>query len=225
MIIGWGERIEAIFIPQRCLFCNEVIPCGVSLCSKCRLSCRPRRSLHAGDDVLDGFFSVYPHTGPARERVLELKFREKPDHAVPMGRLMWEFSQEILGEWKADVVSYVPMHPEDRRERGYNQGRLLAESFAVQAGLPVKALLRKTLRTKKQHDLSGEERRRNLEGAYALREGMAVEGKAILLLDDVITTGSTVRECAALLKGQGAKQVWALSFTGGGQDENEKGEG
>ena len=98
----------------------------------------------------------------------------------------------------------------------------MADSFATQAGLPVKALLRKTLRTKKQHDLSGEERRRNLKEAYALREGAAVEGKAVLLIDDVITTGSTVRECAALLKSHGAKRVWALSFTEGGEQQNEE---
>lgn len=222
MIIGWKERIEAVFIPQRCLFCDDVILCGTSLCPKCRAACRPHLSPHPGNDVLDGFFSVYPHAGSARERVLELKFRQQPEHAVPMGRLMWEFSQKILKGWGADMVSYIPMHPEDRRERGYNQGRLLADSFATQAGLPVKALLRKTLRTKKQHDLSGEERSRNLKEAYALREGAAVEGKAVLLIDDVITTGSTVRECAALLKSHGAKRVWALSFTEGGEQQNEE---
>ena len=226
MIIGWKERIEAVFIPQRCLFCDDVIPCGVSLCPKCRAACRPHLSPYPGDDVLDGFFSAYPHTGPARDRVLELKFRNQPEHAVPMGRLLWEFSQEFFQERRVDVVSYVPMYPEDRRERGYNQSRLLAESFALQAGLPMRALLRKTVRTKKQHDLSGEERRQNLKKAYTLREGAEVKGKSLLLIDDVITTGSTVRECAALLKSHGAEQVWALSFTGGGEQrrEQEKGE-
>lgn len=222
-IIGWKERLEAVFFPQRCLFCDDVILCGTSLCPKCRRS-HSRLPVQLGDDVLDGVFRLYAHSGIARERVLELKFRNHPEHAVPMGRLLWEFSQEMCGEWEADLVSYIPMHPEDRQERGYNQSRLLAKSFAEQAGLPMKQTLRKAVRTPKQHDLSGEERRQNLKDAYILREDVSVEGKGILLIDDVITTGSTVRECAALLKECGAKQVWALSFTGGGEEETEKGE-
>ena len=213
------ERVFAVFFPERCLFCDKVIRYRTCVCESCRSQMRPHLSLGQGMDALDGFLSVYPYKDQAREAVLSLKFHNRPDLANPMGDLLWEFGRDVLDQWGIHMLTFVPMHPVDREERGYNQARLLAVRLSRRSGLPVHGTLVKTRQTKKQHDLSAIERKTNLLDVYQGKEEMDLQHQTILLVDDVITTGSTVKECAKVLKAHGAQRVFALSFAGGRGDE------
>jgi ComF family protein len=116
----------------------------------------------------------------------------------------------------ADLIVPVPLHPNRERERGYNQSALLAKELSRLTGIPLATdLLRRTIDTAPQVSMDDyEQRRRNIEGAFECigdLSGMKVLLK-VLLVDDVITTGSTMSACAAPLKSKGAARVWGLAL-------------
>ena len=107
-----------------------------------------------------------------------------------------------------DGIAYVPLSGKSRRARGYDQSRLLARRLGKALGIPVVKALRKCRDTQTQHQLSREERAENVRGAYSC--GMDLSGRSLLLVDDIVTTGSTLRECAAALYDSGAQSVCGI---------------
>jgi ComF family protein len=112
-----------------------------------------------------------------------------------------------------DIVMPVPLHRKRLRQRGFNQALLLSHgvSNAFKIPLSVDNLVRNRF-TRPQVELSGEERIKNVEGAFAIRRPGEVEDKSVLLVDDVFTSGATMNECAAALKQSGAARVMALTL-------------
>ena len=112
-----------------------------------------------------------------------------------------------------DVLIPVPLHKERLRERGFNQALLLVRELSRRTGIPYrKRVLQKKRPTVPQVKLSGVEREKGVRGAFHLLEKEEVEGKSILLVDDVYTTGATVNECARVLLAGGAKRVDVLTL-------------
>jgi len=113
----------------------------------------------------------------------------------------------------ADAVAPVPLHPARRRERGYNQSELIAGHVGRVLGLVhLPDLLMRVRQTQTQTSFDADGRMRNVRDAFRLGEAAhAVDGKRVLLIDDVITTGATIKECARTLKAGGASKVYAAS--------------
>ena len=126
--------------------------------------------------------------------------------ARPLGTLMAEAASS-LGE-ELDGVTWVPMSPQKLRRRGYNQSELLAKAVAKELGLPAWDLLEQVRETDTQHNLTRAQRADNVRGAY--RAKGAALGKRVLLVDDIVTTGATLRACAQGLYGAGAQKVCAV---------------
>lgn len=114
----------------------------------------------------------------------------------------------------ADIVVPVPLHGRRLAERGFNQAEVIAQHFATLSGLPVSRDLTRKRYTKPQAQLDPEARRKNLSGAF-MWKGERVRGR-VLLIDDVCTTGSTLAECARVLKEAGAKEISAICLARGG---------
>jgi len=110
-----------------------------------------------------------------------------------------------------DAIVPVPLHWWRRWNRGFNQSELLARALSRSTGIPVRDALRRTRPTASQAGLSNTARRRNMVQAFRCRREIAVRGKRILLVDDVMTTGSTATACARALKGAGATRVAVLT--------------
>src|SRR5439155_22666788 len=110
-----------------------------------------------------------------------------------------------------DVLVPVPLHPARQRERGFNQARLLSELLSAQISLPSKLHLERIRYTTTQTALDRSERMENLHNAFRLRKNADVRGLRVLLIDDVLTTGSTLSECARVLKRAGAFSVHAAT--------------
>ena len=157
--------------------------------------------------------ALYRYQGEVRRAVLRFKYNGRREAARGFGRLLAEAAAGVAAG--ADLVTFVPMDPKRRRLRGYNQAQLLAKNVAEQLSLPCRALLVKTRSTPQQHTLTRSVRRKNLHGAYALLEE-SVRGKTVLLCDDIVTTGETLRECVRVLRRAHVKRVVCLliSYTG-----------
>ena len=126
----------------------------------------------------------------------------------PLGQLL---AAALPREEHFDGVVPVPLHWRRRWQRGFNQSELLARGIGKQCGLPVLTALRRTRYTAAQAGLSNTGRRRNVATAFAVRRGQALAGKRLLLIDDVLTTGSTAAACARVLRRAGAASVVLLT--------------
>ena len=159
--------------------------------------------------VIEGAAYGYRYGGPAAGMVRNLKYRGVRLLAEPMGRAMAS-AFSALQPLEIDGVVPVPMHPKRRRDRGYNHAALLAAQVAGQLDLPLLDVLSRTRDTRQQARLSDAERMSNLENAFALAGDVA--DKALLLVDDVCTTGATANACAKALLDGGARRVWLLCY-------------
>jgi ComF family protein len=148
------------------------------------------------------------YEGLLREVILRMKHRAEEGLAETVGALWAGHAAGRLQELRAEVVVPVPLHWLRRWRRGYNQCLALAEALAARLGLPCEtALLRRTRNTPQQTTLTTTSRQENVRGAFHCREGRALGGKAVLLVDDVLTTGSTADQASRALQQAGVARV------------------
>lgn len=202
------SRIADLLFPPHCIFCGEVIAPGLQLCAQCeaknpRVHVKKRITLpETGKTIQCSVPFVYD--GNVRKSIIEFKFYGKPELSNFFGSCIAdELEQEISA---FDLVTSVPISVKRRKQRGYNQSELIARRAAKQMQLPYCETLVKKLDNKEQHKLSERERSRNVRGVYASTGDSAI-GKRILLIDDIITTGATLAECAVTLFQAGAQAV------------------
>jgi ComF family protein len=146
-----------------------------------------------------------------RKAIHQLKYRNLKAISPCLAELLADYlrSNPLPGE----ALVSVPLHPQRLRERGYNQSNLLARELAKRIELPVfeDCLIRVKQARPQARATDVEERRRNVADAFMCREEK-VDGKQIILIDDVCTSGATLESCAAALKDKGATSVWGLTL-------------
>ncbi len=158
--------------------------------------------------AVDSIRAPYLFEGTVREAVHRLKYRRQRSAAAPLAQLMAE--PLLVDRAPVDLATPVPLHPARLRDRGYNQSFLLARETGRILGIPVQdGLLSRVKNSPPQVDArSREQRKDNVADSFECRG--PVQDRSVLLIDDVATTGSTLAECAAVLKSNGAKAVHAL---------------
>ena len=150
---------------------------------------------------------------PLRQVVQKFKYRRKVSLGKPLGRLMARGCQEFLNGCRVELIIPVPLHPKRLRWRGFNQSLLLARQVSRAYNIAMDPFfLYRNKETLPQTQLTEEERRRNVRGAFTPNPQKSVEGMSLLLIDDVYTSGATVNECSRTLKRAGAKEVCVLTL-------------
>ncbi len=207
------DWIRALFFPPKCLCCKERVPPDRLFCRSCakKLPEEPNRrviTLDNGQDMT--VLAPFAYEGGYRETMLLYKFAGCRVMALRIGAAM----AGLVGELpeRSWTVTYVPLSPEGLRNRGYDQSHLLALQVARHNGFEVQRLLEKVKKTRTQHELGLEERLTNLLGAYRASE--QAKGKDLILVDDIVTSGSTLKECAGALYEAGAGLVCCLCAAG-----------
>ncbi len=215
-------------LPRKCPLCGKIIAANERICGGCSDTlvtvrtpiCRTcgREMFQCiceyGEFSFDRCVSPFVYTRSARDGVKRLKYKNSAETADFFGRRMALIVQQEFKRFDIDLVTAVPMHASDLRDRGYNHAALLGRSVAKTLGLRYSSnLLSKPRSIQKQHTLNRTDRRANVSGAYRVSIPEAVEGMTILLCDDVSTTGSTLSECARVLKAAGAKRVLCVTAT------------
>lgn len=238
---GWGEVLADVLFSRNCAGCGRPMDDEPgAYCWECRAElpavavpyCRrcgdPAAGEASGDydcaacarkePAFDWARSAMHYRGAVQRAVRDFKY-----HAA-----LWmqeEFAEWLAALWGtcpedrrgATAVVPVPMHWRRLRTRGYNQARLVAESFARRVGLPCRARwLRRARPTPTQTRLSARGRAENVRGCFETGRWAPLEGARVVLVDDVMTTGATLDECARTLKRAGAAWVAALTVARGG---------
>ena len=203
------ETLLDLLFPPKCTFCKSVLKSGEKdVCGKCKkdLPFIPdARVIHKGDYgrcAVTFYYEDMVKTG-----VHGLKFGGRRHCAAHFAAHMAQtVAEHLSGEF--DAVTFVPVSPRRLRQRGYDQSALLAEEMAKIWGVEVLPALKKIRHTKAQSTIAApEERRANVLGAYAPLPDADIAGKRFLLVDDVLTTGSTMSACASVLRRAGAASV------------------
>lgn len=219
-----GGRALNLFFPQWCVGCGRE---GNLICTSCRSSLRrimsplcPQCGRPQPSGILcptcvtwqaqiDGIRSPFRFEGVIRQAIHQLKYQNLRVLRTPLAQLLQDYlrTNPIPGE----VLVPVPLHRKRLRERGYNQSDLLARQLGKLANLPVIAdcLVRPRHTSPQARTTTVEERRSNVVEAFACRD-RRLQGKQVLLIDDVATSGATLDACAAALKAAGAISVWGL---------------
>ncbi len=217
--------LNALF-PRRCPMCGTVLMPNERICGTCsdslvyiqppvcRICGRPSFECDCGGvpRCFDRCVSPFVYTKSVRKGLHRLKFHNAPDSAVFFGRFMAATVRREFASYSIDVVTCVPMHREDQNKRGYNQAALLATSVGQSLELPVyNNILAKPYITNVQHTLSRTDRERNIRGAITVARPAYIRRSTVLLCDDIITTGSTLNECARVMLDAGADSVLCVT--------------
>lgn len=158
--------------------------------------------------------AIGPMEGQLRELVHLYKFQGRAAVARELGPLLGQLAREELDGQLAGGgvrVTHVPIAPARWQERGYDQSELLARRTAEWLGLPFEPTLKRQKDTPPQTGLPARQRRRNLRGVFGTLDGIDIADTSYLLIDDVLTTGSTASACAHALKRAGAGAVWVVT--------------
>ena len=190
--------------PALCVACDARVGRGQPFCTACEPSLLPEHA--RGADV-----AAFEFGGAIARAITRYKYESQPWLGVPLGALAATALERLSRPF--DLVTHVPLHPERLAWRGFDQSALLAREVASAAGRPLQyALLVRTSRTEQQARKGRAARLQNVRGAFTtdVRGRAYFEGRAVLLVDDVRTTGATLRACTEALLAGGAGDVQTL---------------
>lgn len=201
-----------LLYPRKCVFCHRTFKPGdmADVCAECADNL-PYTGTHQGRNVQHTALCICPlyYRDNVKKSLHRYKFCGLQFYSGTYARIMWENTDLRLLDF--DVISYVPLSRKRLRTRGYDQARLIAEELSKLTGKKCVRLLYKVRNTKKQSQTGGAEARtENIKGAYSAIKTEA-SGKRILLIDDIVTTGSTLSEAAAALTEAGASRIYAAA--------------
>lgn len=221
-------KISDIFFPSniKCILCGEECDSGISICNKCLITlpyimgktcskCGGRvleedtcidcsRDLHS----FTKNYCVFDYDGVIRDKILAFKKYGRKHIGEAFSKIMLD--NFIKRNIPCDVIIPMPIHKSRQKERGFNQSDILVKDIADYTGLVKYNVIEKIIDTPHQTGLSRENRKTNLEGAFAIKDKSAIKGKIVLVIDDIYTTGSTMAQVSDTLLRAGAEAVYGM---------------
>ena len=206
-----------LLFPPKCVFCSRILnKTDGGWCDKCTESL-PYADNHGKQDgdVFDFCISPLYYTGVVRRSILRYKFKNASHYADIYSSLLAECIRDCP-DIKYDIISWVPLSSKRERKRGYDQAMLLAMATALELNDIAVETLKKTRDVRAQSELGDKkERSANISGVYEATDPEIILGKNVLLIDDVVTTCSTLDECAGVLLSAGAAGVMCAALARG----------
>ena len=209
--IGYIEQIINLVFPPVCGFCNTINESY--LCENCRkklkLIHKSKIDIYSGKNTnfIEHFY-LYNYESEVRNYILNYKFKEKSYMYKTFAQILKEDENFNKFIKKYDCIMSVPIHKKRMKIRGYNQSKLIAKEIAIFYKKEFyNNILKKQKNIVPQSSLNKEQRKLNAQGAYIVENKEKIQGKKVLLFDDIFTTGATVNECSKMLLENGALSV------------------
>lgn len=219
------NKIFDFFLPRICPSCNQKLKTSEQIiCDKCfdKLKLTPESLIEeeyqkkfAQKKYIKAFHPVFifEKDKEIQHLIHSLKYNRHFRVGIYFGKIIGNQTKDKISHWKVDLIIPVPLHPVKKTERGFNQSEFIAKGISLETGINWnKKIIKRKKYTETQTHLTAEERQSNVKNAFIVRDKKSVEGKNLLLVDDVITTGSTISECAHQLVLAGAKNIYATSI-------------
>lgn len=188
---------------NNCPLCGKIVK-NYGLCPACYELVNKNPTFYYDIEGLEGLIVSSTYAGIMRRLIIDFKFKGKLSYGEIISEIMIE---KLLERNLSEVVlTFVPMHPRRERERGYNQSKILAETIGKKLDLRCQEVFEKVKDTKFQVGLKKDQRQENLKNVFAVKKAP----EEIIIVDDVITTGTTISELVKVAKASGIKKVTAL---------------
>lgn len=237
---NYSKALVRLVYPPFCFACENILKWHEEkICSSCAASLRPPRDplcprcarelgpfsrqkicfeCVRDSNGLEQTWAVYFYNAPMRRLLHQVKFQGFPSLLAVFQSTIKEFLISHPLPRDIDCVVPVPMDSWRKWRRGFNQADLLAKTLSECAGLPAMDILKKVRLTAPQSQLKSAARAVNLRDCLAVRKNFGLSGKTILLVDDIYTTGNTLKTCGKFLKEQGARKVYAFILARAGKE-------
>lgn len=220
MLLRFLRALSQVFFPMRCPFCRGILVSEDDVCPECAqvylrsqglfcATCHRSGKVVQGRCTCGGTPCVSPlvYEGVVRAAILRYKFYRKKVYAHAFTAILAEMWFRLRNGAEVDGVTYVPTSEKSRRERGYDSAQVLAEEMARRLGVPCFQALNTGAKKMSQRELTMRKRYVNARTSFAVQPGVELEGRRLLLCDDIITTGATMERCADLLRDAGAEVI------------------
>ena len=203
-----------LIYPDVCAFCNKIQK--ESLCKKCEEKIKKYKKdivIRSKNNYFEELISIFKYEVLIREKIIQYKFQDKSYIYNTFAKIILK-NEKVCGLLKKyDIIIPVPIHRKRKLQRGYNQTQLIAKEIAKNIDIKLcDDVLVKSKNTIAQSKLNKNKRKQNIKNAFKVLNLEKIQGKNILLFDDIFTTGSTVNECSKILKKAGAKTVGVLTI-------------
>ena len=201
-----------LLFPDKCLLCGKLLHTPEKdLCHQCAQKVPEALTLKRKIPFLSGAFALWYYENDVRSSLLRFKFHRRPSYAKGYGAILAQKLPDIREKY--DLIVWVPVSKWRKLKRGYDQVELIAYALCKELQITPVSCLKKIRHNPPQSGIaSAAQRRANVLGAYKVPNPDTVAGKRILLLDDIITTGATISECAKTLMAAGAKEVYGAAI-------------
>lgn len=228
------DKILSVLYPITCPVCGEVLKPPGMICKGCldKLSYITEPRCKKCGKQIDGMereycydcshknhefkhgIAVFQYNEAIKKSIYRYKYHNKREYSLFYGKEIASLYNGLIQYWNVDAVVPVPLHKAKQRKRGFNQAEVLAKEVAINMNLPMdKHLLIRIKKTIPQKELSHRERKMNIKEAFMINpKRKACVYKKILLIDDIYTTGSTLDECAKVLKKYGVDEVYFITL-------------
>jgi competence protein ComFC len=208
--------LAGFFFPSYCRVCGKESGEDGIVCGKCRSGLIEKAMAYVptGKDILpaEEVIVFLPYDRTVRSLIHDLKYRGIHSLGFLFGSLMAQKAGFHSGNGMKPLLVPVPLHPKKLKSRGYNQSERLAAGIASVTGFSVdETLISRARFTETQTTLSHDSRKENVSGAFVYSGVENLSGVPVILIDDVLTTGSTVSECAKILKDNGARKIIVMA--------------
>ena len=210
----WDAAIYFLF-PPRCPACKEIVDERYQFCTACEKKILRVDFCESVPAPLEKVLRVTKYRDGSQKLLHKLKFDNNRDVLPPFKRILDEISRREEIFQLLDGINFavpVPLHQKRFNERGFNQTEEIFREWLIKKNIPLKNLLIRVRETPKLYDKGKSERQEILHGVFAATEQIDLRGQKILIIDDIYTTGTTVSECAKVLKSLGAEKIRMLAF-------------
>lgn len=206
-----NNPITHLLFPEKCLLCCKLLRSSENiLCCHCAADAPEALTLKERIPFLSGSFALWYYENDVRDSLLRFKFLHRRSNARGYGAILAMKLPEALKQY--DLITWIPVSRWRKLTRGFDQVEMIAYALCKELQVTPAGCLKKIRHNPPQSSIpSAAQRRANVLGAYQVPDPGLVAGKRILLLDDIITTGATISECAKMLMAAGAKEVYGVA--------------